>query len=118
MALQVDAAQGTHEITADHVIAATGYHFSVRRVPFLSGTLKSEIRVEEQQPVLSTNLESSVAGLYFSGLASATSLGSAMRFVHGADFTARRVSDHIAAQLRVPRPKSSERACTPKCGEL
>ena len=81
----------------DHVIAATGYRFQLRRLPFLTEDLKSRLRNEEQLPVLSANFESSVPGLYFAGLASSYSFGPAMRFLAGAGFAARRISRHLAA---------------------
>jgi lysine/ornithine N-monooxygenase len=87
-------------VTADHVIAATGYRFDLQRLPFLSQYLKSRLRAKQQQPVLSTHFESSVPGLYFTGLASASSFGPAMRFLHGANYTARRMSHHIVAGRR------------------
>jgi lysine/ornithine N-monooxygenase len=85
------------DVTTDHVIAATGYRFDLQRLPFLSQDLKSRLRAKQQQPVLSTHFESSVPGLYFTGLASASCFGPAMRFLHGADYTARRLSHHIVA---------------------
>ncbi len=83
-------------LATDHVIAATGYRFALRALPFLSKRLLSELRSLRETPVLSPNFESSVLGLYFTGLASANQFGPAMRFLHGAEYTARRVSRHIA----------------------
>lgn len=87
-------------LTTDHIIAATGYRFDLSQLPFLSPTLKSQIRTEHQLPVLSSTLEASVPGLYFTGLASVNSFGPAMRFLHGADYTARIISSHIGALRR------------------
>ena len=83
------------ELIADHVIAATGYQFEIRNLPFLSQRLKIQLQHEQQSPVLSSNFESSIPGLYFTGLASANSFGPVMRFVAGASYTARRLSSHI-----------------------
>jgi hypothetical protein len=91
-------------LIADHVIAATGYRFNFRNLPFLDQNLKSRIRHEEHMPQLSSNFESSVPGLYFTGLASANSFGPVMRFLAGTGFTARRISLHIAKDLRRPAP--------------
>jgi cation diffusion facilitator CzcD-associated flavoprotein CzcO len=88
------------EIGTDHVIAATGYRFSVAHLPFLSQDLKSQLRAEQQHPVLSSDFESSVPGLYFTGLASTKCFGPAMRFLQGADYTARRMTRHLAAGER------------------
>jgi thioredoxin reductase len=87
------------ELATDHVICATGYRFDLERLAFLSRRLRSQVRAVEQQPVLSSAFESSVCGLYFTGLASASCFGPAMRFLDGARFTARSVSRHIANRL-------------------
>jgi cation diffusion facilitator CzcD-associated flavoprotein CzcO len=100
--LQVrDQNERPQELLTDHVIAATGYRFEIDRLPFLSQSLKSQLRRDQQSPRLSPNFESSVPGLYFAGLASAVSFGPAMRFLAGADYTARRISRHIALARRV-----------------
>jgi thioredoxin reductase len=81
----------------EHVIAATGYRFSLDRVPFLSEGLKSQIKSERESPVLSEHFESSVPGLYFTGIASAPSFGPLMRFLFGTEFTARRLTRRLAS---------------------
>ena len=88
------------DIATDHVIAATGYKFDLRRLPFLGRDLKTMVRTSEQQPVLGSGFESSVRGLYFTGLASAPSFGPAMRFLHGTDYTARSVCHQISISSR------------------
>jgi hypothetical protein len=87
----------TTEIATDHVIAGTGYRFDVKRLPFLSPRLKAALVTEESQPVLSGGFESSVRGLYFTGLASAVSFGPVMRFLAGTHYTARTLCHNIAA---------------------
>jgi FAD-dependent urate hydroxylase len=107
------------QLTTDHVIAATGYRFALGSLPFLSQRLLSQLRSVRQTPVLSPNFESSVPGLYFTGLASANQFGPVMRFLEGADYTARRVSRHIAGdghRLRFALPALRSR--TPKCEEV
>ena len=51
--------------------------------------------------VLSGAFESSIPGVYFTGLASAAAFGPLMRFVCGSGFAARRVSSAVAG--RIPR---------------
>lgn len=80
------------KLSADHIIAATGYKVSLDRLQFLSSDIRSKVRVLENAPVLSANFESSVPGLYFVGVAAANSFGPVMRFAFGADFAARTVS--------------------------
>lgn len=83
-------------VTADHVIAATGYRADLGRVTLLGG-LRGQVRTAYGSPVLSGSLESSLPGLYFAGLTAAATFGPVMRFVHGAGFAARRISAHLAA---------------------
>jgi hypothetical protein len=90
----------SREVTTDHVIAATGYQFQLQRLPFLSEEMRAGLRQEQKVPMLSANFESSVPGLYFTGLGSSYSFGPVMRFLCGASFTARCISDHIAAGRR------------------
>lgn len=86
-------------ITADHVMAATGYRFAVRNLPFLNAELKNSVCADQGSPVLSPHFESNVPGLYFTGLASAPTFGPSMRFLHGADYTARCISGHLTRKV-------------------
>jgi hypothetical protein len=90
-----DAAGATETLAADHLIAATGYRAEVRRLGFLSEELRAQLRTADAAPVLSRDFESSVPGLYFSGLASAVSFGPVARFAFGAGFTAERLARHL-----------------------
>ncbi|MEH2556306.1 cation diffusion facilitator CzcD-associated flavoprotein CzcO [Bradyrhizobium algeriense] len=87
-------------LTADHVIAATGYRFNVGSLPFLAERLKSGLRCVQQAPSLSPGFESSIPGLYFAGIASAYNFGPVMRFLCGTDYAARCISDDIAREQR------------------
>jgi thioredoxin reductase len=82
-------------LLVDHLIAGTGYRVDLKKLPFLDGALYSQIRREGSCPELSGNFESSVPGLYFVGVASASTFGPLTRFAHGAGFTARRLSAHL-----------------------
>ncbi len=86
------------QLEADHIIAATGYHVDLRRLPFLTDKIRQQLKLLENTPVLSSHFESSLPGLYFVGPASANSFGPVMRFAAGAKFAARRVSRHLAAK--------------------
>jgi thioredoxin reductase len=81
----------TKEIIADHIVAGTGYRVSLDSLQFLSEDIRSAVQRANGSPVLSINFESSVPGLYFTGLASANSFGPVMRFAFGAKFTAQRL---------------------------
>jgi thioredoxin reductase len=86
---------------ADHVITATGYRVDLRRLQFMSPELLAQIDNVHNTPVLSSSFQSSVSGLYFVGVSSANSFGPVMRFAYGADYTAKRISRHLAG-LRIP----------------
>lgn len=79
-------------ITADHVIAATGYKVDLDRLGFLSASIRSQLKSVVKTPVLSSKFESSLPGLYFVGVSAANSFGPVMRFAYGADFAARTVA--------------------------
>ena len=97
VSLQLTDSAGTQKtLMTDHVIAATGYKVDLRRLAFMDSDLQSGIRSVEHTPVLSSNFESSVPGLYFVGASAANTFGPLLRFAFGAGFTARRLSRHLA----------------------
>lgn len=87
------------EIVTDHVIAATGYRVNLDRLKFLSDDLRNSIEHIERSPVLKTNFESSVPGLYFVGVSASNTFGPLMRFAFGADFAARHLTDRLNKTL-------------------
>jgi FAD-dependent urate hydroxylase len=88
------------ELSADHVIAATGYHPDVDRLPFLGEDLRSKLRTVDDSIEVGRNYESSVPGLYVVGPGVAPTFGPAMRFVYGADFAAKVVARRLASVAR------------------
>jgi thioredoxin reductase len=97
VSLQLTDSRGAQRILmTDHVIAATGYKVDLRRLTFMDSDLQSAVRSAEQTPILSSNFESSVRGLYFVGTSAANTFGPLLRFAFGAGFTARRLSKHLA----------------------
>jgi thioredoxin reductase len=97
-------------ISADHVIAATGYRVDFRTVGFLDEALRAEMKLVSGMPVLSPHFETSVAGLYVVGPAAALSFGPLLRFAFGARFTARRLARHLAANAVRSGPVSAGKA--------
>jgi cation diffusion facilitator CzcD-associated flavoprotein CzcO len=99
VSLEIRALDGkVTELTVDHVISATGYHYDVCRLPFLSDDVKQRLRTEDHRPVVSRHLESTVPGLYFAGMATAYCFGPLMRFVAGVGHASEILSSHIAEQ--------------------
>jgi thioredoxin reductase len=90
-------------LDVDHVIAGTGYRVDVDRLTFLAPQLRAAIRKSHGAPVLSRNFETSVPGLFFTGLSAANTFGPLLRFVHGAKFVARRISAHVSGAKPVRR---------------
>ncbi len=84
-------------VEADHLVAGTGYKVDVSRLAFIDPSLRSRIQHVEGAPVLGRRFDASVPGLYFVGVAAASSFGPLLRFACGADYTARRLAPHLAA---------------------
>lgn len=83
-------------LEVDHVVAATGYQVDLDALPFLDGAVRTALRRVGDAPRLNRSFESSVAGLYFTGLAAAPTFGPSLRFVYGTRFSARHISEAIA----------------------
>jgi hypothetical protein len=91
--LTLRSADGSlREVFADHIITGTGYKVDIEKLQFLSAEIRRNITVVQSAPVLSSDFESSVPGLYFVGLAAANTFGPVLRFAFGAGFAARRVN--------------------------
>ncbi|MGW7353204.1 NAD(P)-binding domain-containing protein [Streptomyces sp. NPDC054784] len=80
-----------------HVIAATGFAPGLGRLRMLDPALRGGLRTVagSRAPELDGRFRSSWPGLYFAGLLAAPSFGPAMRFVHGASFTAARLVEGV-----------------------
>ncbi len=116
VALRLRGQDGTEKwISTDHVIAATGYKVRIDSLTFLSSDIRSRLAAVEQTPVLSSEFESSVPGLYFVGVAAANSFGPVMRFAYGAEFAANTVSRALSkTMLHAPAPETAELMSTAK----
>ncbi|MEU7899842.1 NAD(P)-binding domain-containing protein [Nonomuraea sp. NPDC049152] len=99
--LHLTTGQGKVEtLETEHVIAATGYQVDVGRIDILDPNVRRRIRSAGPTPRLSRTFETPMTGLYLVGLAAAATFGPAMRFVHGCDFAARRVTRGLVSQVR------------------
>jgi cation diffusion facilitator CzcD-associated flavoprotein CzcO len=94
MTVTADGASG--ELTADHVIAATGYRAALGRLAFVGDDIRSSARTLGGTPLVSRGYQSSIAGLYVIGPLVAPSLGPVMRFVYGTRHAALAVSRQLA----------------------
>ncbi len=88
------------ELSADHIVAATGYRVDLAAMDFLGSELRTRLAVSRGTPRLGAGFSSSVPGLYFTGLPAAASYGPVMRFVCGTEFASPRLVRHLAARHR------------------
>ncbi|QJW97746.1 NAD(P)-binding domain-containing protein [Frigoriglobus tundricola] len=98
------AKDGAGQCVVDHVIGATGFRVDINRLSFIAQPLRSRIRCADGSPVLGRHFESSVKGLYVTGVAAANSFGPLMRFACGAQFTARRLAKRLAGRRPAVTP--------------
>ncbi|WP_329463618.1 NAD(P)-binding domain-containing protein [Streptomyces sp. NBC_01431] len=85
------------ELSADHVMAATGYRMDVAALDFLGHGLRTQLSTSRGAPVLDAGYQSTVPGLYFTGLPAAASFGPVMRFVCGTEYASPRLAASVAA---------------------
>ncbi|MGW7076863.1 FAD-dependent oxidoreductase [Streptomyces sp. NPDC054866] len=83
------------DLSADHVIAATGYRVDIAAMDFLGPALRARLAVSRGTPKLGPGYVSSIQGLYFTGLPAAASYGPVMRFVCGTEFASPRLAGHL-----------------------
>lgn len=95
---------GPRELAVDRVIAGTGYRVEVDRLTVLDPGLRAELETVAGAPALSTHFESSVPGLYFTGLAAANTFGPALRFVCGTSLAGPAMARHLARAARRRTP--------------
>ncbi|MGW7085865.1 FAD-dependent oxidoreductase [Streptomyces sp. NPDC054871] len=88
------------DLSADHVIAATGYRVDIAAMDFLGPALRARLSVSRGTPKLGPGYVSSIPGLYFTGLPAAASYGPVMRFVCGTEFASPRLAGHLARAHR------------------
>ncbi|MGA5132178.1 NAD(P)-binding domain-containing protein [Streptomyces olivoreticuli] len=85
------------ELSADHVLAATGYHVDLAALDFLGHGLRTRLAVGAGGPRLGPGYHSSVPGLFFTGLPAAASYGPVMRFVCGTEYASPRLARAVGA---------------------
>jgi thioredoxin reductase len=111
----VDGRGQDQELVVDHVVGATGFKVAISKLKFLDEALRQQISTIQDTPILSSNFESSVPGLYMVGIASANSFGPLTRFAFGAKFSAKRISSHLARAIdRQPAQSIPRKSATPE----
>jgi pyruvate/2-oxoglutarate dehydrogenase complex dihydrolipoamide dehydrogenase (E3) component len=84
------------ELTADHVLAGTGYRVDLNALGYLSSELRSVLGRTGRSPRLDSRLGATVPGLYFTGLSAAATFGPVLRFVCGTSFASPTIAAAIA----------------------
>ncbi|WP_053851592.1 FAD-dependent oxidoreductase [Streptomyces sp. NRRL B-24085] len=88
-------------LETDHVVAATGFTATCDRLTLLSPDLRAALVTSSPgSPRVTSAFESSHAGLFLAGLITAPGFGPAMRFVHGAAYTAQTLVRGVRHRLR------------------
>jgi hypothetical protein len=104
----VDRAGARRTLETEHVIAATGFRARCDRLGLLSAELRGTLAtLPDGSPALGRCLESSHPGLFFAGLVTASGFGPAMRFVHGATFTAATLVQGVRRRLGATPPRGT-----------
>jgi hypothetical protein len=83
-------------MTLFHVLAATGYRVDLEALGYLGTELRATLARTAGAPRLDASFQSSVPGLYFTGLPSAATFGPLLRFVCGTAFASPRVAAAVA----------------------
>ncbi|MFJ9706820.1 NAD(P)/FAD-dependent oxidoreductase [Streptomyces sp. NPDC101234] len=92
---------GMGTLETEHVIAATGFKATRERLGLLAGEVRSTLVTgADGAPEVGRDFESSYPGLFLAGLITAAGFGPAMRFVHGATFTAGTLVHGVRRRLR------------------
>ncbi|MFI9829806.1 NAD(P)-binding domain-containing protein [Streptomyces sp. NPDC051913] len=112
--LRMDVTDGTGSLgtlETEHVVAATGFKPTADRLALLSADLRTALATgADGTPEVGRDFESpSHPGLFLAGLTTASGFGPAMRFVHGATYTANALVRGVQRRLRtgpalVPAP--------------
>lgn len=95
--VRLQIAGGGPDVTADHVIAATGYRINLKRLAFLPEAVRSSLRTVGGSAAVGADYQSSVSGLYFIGPSVAPTMGPVMRFVFGSEHAATTVGQALTA---------------------
>ena len=90
-------AEAQVRLTADHVIAATGYRPDLSRLSFLDSALRNQMETVAGAPVVRRDYQTSVPGLFVTGPAVAATFGPVMRFVFGSKHAAQTLARGLTA---------------------
>jgi hypothetical protein len=79
----------------DHVLLGTGYRIDIAKLGILGPDLLRKIACRDGAPRLAAGFETNVPGLHFVGASAVASYGPLMRFIVGASFAARELTQSV-----------------------
>lgn len=83
-------------LDVDHILLATGYRVDIGKVPLLArGGVLDELEVAGGFPVLRDNFQSSIPGLYFSGMPATRDFGPFFGFTAGCPVTGKLIVESV-----------------------
>jgi cation diffusion facilitator CzcD-associated flavoprotein CzcO len=101
---------GDAHVEVDHVILATGYQVDMQKVPYFSKiTIMPRLKTSNGFPALDEDFQTSIPGLYVTGIAATQDFGQMYKFIRGCPSAARIIGNHV--QLRLSqgvRPRVNE----------
>ncbi len=118
--LHLDGPKRT-SITADHVIAGTGFRINMSRLSFLSEEILTGLVTRGNCPLVNRAGESTIPGLYFAGAPTMVSHGPGVRFISGTHQVAAKLAKSVARRARkgagLARPAAAGAASPPLAGQ-
>jgi len=104
--LKLSLSDGSME-QVDRVVLATGYKIDISRYDILDDVLKKNVQqTSDGYPVLQTSLETSVPGLFMTGVVGERTLGPTLRFVTGTNNAGPRLSAALIGKRKTRLQKS------------
>ncbi|WP_375447140.1 NAD(P)-binding domain-containing protein [uncultured Fibrella sp.] len=99
--LRVSLSSG-EQLLVDDVMLATGYQVDVKRLPFLSASLQESLAVNNGFPLLETDFQSNVPGLYFSSFPAGQSFGPFFGFTVAVRTAALLIGKSLCERMPIP----------------
>jgi thioredoxin reductase len=104
--LKLSLSDGSME-QVDRIVLATGYKIDISRYDILDDVLKKNVQqTSDGYPVLQTSLETSVPGLFMTGVVGERTLGPTLRFVTGTNNAGPRLSAALIGKRKARLQKS------------
>lgn len=91
-------------ITADHIILATGFKVNIRKVPFLTGSnILSKLFINNDHPVIDENFQTNLPGLFITSMPAGQDFGPFFGFTIAVRTSAKLIGKCIMESLSIPK---------------